>query len=510
MAVFQLEKWGGEMRVLMAGFKHETNSFGSHRADWAAFERGEIFPKPVHGQAMLDMVAKVDMSATGFVRRAREKGWTIVPSLWCGAVPSSYVTDDAFERICATILHDVRGLDFDAIYLELHGAAMTESFDDAEGELLTRIRRIVGRSMPIVASLDLHANVTHAMLEQADAMVAFRTYPHVDYVKTGERAAELLERLLRNGGREALSAERLPFLISISVQGTATEPARSCYELLETMDERYGTVSSFCMGFPASDFDECGPVLWAHGTRAKEAVAQLHALLAEPSQWRLAAPPAREAVAAALRRATASARTVVVADTQDNPGVGGTASTTGMLHALLDAGAGRAFPGRVALGVLYDPAAAALAHRAGAGQRLRCALGESVEAATGPTEPPVEGDFRVLALSDGVTTFKGPKMTGFQTQLGATACLEIDGILVVVASGRIGAQDRELFRMVGIEPEAMKIIVVKSSHHFRADFESLVETPQTDILFALAPGLFPADPAVLPWKKLAPGTRLRP
>lgn len=498
------------MRVLVAGFKHETNTFASHRADWAAFERGESFPPPVHGAAMLEMLMKVDISATGFAHQAHARGWTLVPSLWCGAVPSSYVTDDAFERICAHILADVQRQDFDAIYLELHGAAMAESFDDAEGELLTRIRRIVGPHMPIVVSLDLHANVTQCMLEQADAMVAFRTYPHIDYVKTGERAAELLERLLRHGAREALAAERLPFLISINSQGTASEPAKGCYELLEAVDARLGTVSSFCMGFPAADFAECGPVFWSHGARAAEAIALLHERLAEPVQWRLQALSAKDAVAAAVARAAASAGAVVIADTQDNPGTGGTSSTTGMLHALLNAGAGRAFPGRVTLGVLYDPVTAALAHRAGVGHILQCAIGESVQTPTGASEPPVAGAFRVLALSDGVTVFKGPKMTGFQTRLGPSACLEIEGIRVVVASGRIGAQDRELFRMVGVEPEAMKIIVVKSSHHFRADFAALVEEPSTDILFALAPGMLPVDPADLPWKKISAATRLRP
>ena len=498
------------MRVLVAGFKHETNTFASNRADWAAFERGETFPKPVHGDAMLEMISKVDVSASGFARQARSYGWTVVPSLWCGAVPSSYITDLAFEKICETILADVRQLAFDAIYLDLHGAAMSESFDDAEGELLKRIRDVVGPGVPVVASLDLHANVTRAMLEHADALVAFRTYPHIDYVKTGERAAELLERLLRNGGREPCHHERLPFLISVSFQSTSAEPARRCYELLEELDRRFDTVSSFCMAFPASDFAECGPVLWSYGERAHEAIALLNAHVSEPSQWRLDAPSAREAVDFALERAAASPRAVVIADLQDNPGVGGTASTTGMLHALLDAGAGRAFPGRIALGVLYDPAAAAQAHRVGVGQRLKCAIGESVETPVGPSEPPVAGEFRVLALSDGVTTFKGPKMTGFQAQLGATACLEIDGILIVVASGRVGTQDRELFRMVGIEPEAMKIIVVKSSHHFRADFERLVEAPETDIVIAHAIGLFPADPGDLPWKKLSPATRTRP
>lgn len=112
----------------------------------------------------------------------------------------------------------------------------------------------------------------------------------------------------------------------------------------------------------------------------------------------------------------------------------------------------------------------------------------------------MRAQFRVLALSDGVTTFKGPKMTGFQTQLGPTACLEIDGILVVAASGRVGTQDRELFRMVDIEPEAMKIIVVKSSHHFRADFERLVDAPATDIVIAHAIGLFRPIRATFPGK----------
>jgi len=498
------------MRVLVAGFKHETNTFAAHRADWAAFERGEMMPKPVHGPAMLEMIASVDVSASGFARQAKLRGWTLVPGFWCGAVPSSYVTDDAFEKICNTILADVRTQDFDAIYLELHGAAMSESFDDAEGELLGRVRKVVGPRMPIVASLDLHANVTEAMLRHADALVAFRTYPHTDYVQTGERAAELLDRLIRNNGREACHFERLPFLISVSVQSTSVEPARRCYELLEQLDQRFGTVSSFCMAFPASDFEECGPVLWSYGAQAREAVAMLAASVAEPSQWRLNALSAREAVDFATSRAADTNQSVIIADLQDNPGTGGTGSTTGVLHALLDSGIGRIFPHRVALGVLYDPAAAARAHEAGLGGLFDGDLGEMLDTPVGPSASPVHGQFRVAALSDGVATFKGPKMTGFEAQLGATACLEIDGVLIVVASGRIGTQDRELFRMVGIEPEAMKVIVVKSSHHFRADFEGLVENPSTDIVIAHSPALFPADPGDLPWKRLSPNIRTRP
>lgn len=498
------------MRVLIAGFKHETNTFAENLADWAAFERGETFPKPTHGQATLEMISSIDVSASGFATVARRHGWTLLPSLWCGAVPSSYVTDEAFEKICSIILSDVSSLTFDAIYLELHGAALSQSYDDAEGELLSRIRAVVGPALPIVVSLDLHANVTAAMLAHADAMVAFRTYPHIDYVKTGERAAELLERLVRHGGRESWRSERLPFLISINSQGTSSEPARSCYALLDEVDKKLGTVSSFCMGFPASDFDECAPVIWSHGARAEEAVAILSARIAEPTQWTLTAQSAHDAVKAALTRAANIARTVMIADTQDNPGIGGTGSTSGVLHALLDQAAGEAFPCRVALGVLYDPNAAARAHSVGVGGTFEGGVGESILTPAGPSEPPVKGTFRVRALSDGVAIFKGPKMTGFRTQLGASACLELNGILIVVASGRIGAQDRELLRMVGVDPEDMKIIVVKSSHHFRADFDRLVDEPEKDIFFALARGQLLVDPAELPWKKISPSTRLRP
>jgi microcystin degradation protein MlrC len=178
-----------------------------------------------------------------------------------------------------------------------------------------------------------------------------------------------------------------------------------------------------------------------------------------------------------------------------------------MLHALLAQGAGRKFPGQVALGLMYDAAAGLAAREAGVGAELELVLGTAVPTFTGlPSDPPLRGRFKVLAVSDGQCTLKGPMMTGMTVQLGACACLEIEGIRIAVVSGKKQLLDRELLRMVGIFAEQMRVIVVKSSNHFRADFQPIASA----VLVAKAAGPMAADPADLPWKQLTPGIRLRP
>jgi microcystin degradation protein MlrC len=263
------------------------------------------------------------------------------------------------------------------------------------------------------------------------------------------------------------------------------------------------------MGFPASDFDECGPVLWSHGERSREAAAALHALAAPPAQWQLNFLPAAQAVRRAIARAadTAPGRPVVIADTQDNPGAGGDSNTTGLLHALLAQGAGHHYAGQVALGMMFDPAAARIAHEAGIGAEIELALGTAVPTFTGQaSDAPVRGRFKVKALSDGKVTLAGPMMTGVSVGLGPSACLEIEGIQVAVISGKKQLLDRALLRMVGIQPEALRIVVVKSSNHFRADFQPIA----CEVMVAKAAGPMAADPADLPWRKLPSSMRRRP
>ena len=495
------------MKILVAGYQHETNTFAPSQADWAAFNRGDSFPAFVHGAAMLDKMRGVNIPIGGFIDAAKTRGWQLVPSSWCGAIPSAHVTEDAFERIAASILADAAVGNFDAVYVDLHGAAVATHVDDTEGELIGRIRAVVGPALPIVASLDLHANVTTRMLAEADALVSYRSYPHVDMAATGELAAMLLARRVQLGRREPTVSRRLPFLIPLNAQSTWMEPAKSLYEELVELDRDLGTVSSFCMAFPAADFDECAPMVWSHGARAEDAVHRLYARTAEPTQWRLDVVDAAEAVRKAVALAAHRSAPVVLADTQDNPGAGGDSNTTGMLRALLQQGAGRAYPGQVALGLLFDPVAAERAFTAGVGATLALSLGRAVPTFTGDlSDAPVQGEFKVRGVSDGAVTLKGPMMTGLTIELGPCACVEIEGVLVVIASGKKQLLDRELFRFVGIAPETMKILVVKSSNHFRADFTPIA----SEIIVAKAAGPMAADPADLPWRKLATTTRTRP
>lgn len=500
------------MRILVAGFQHETNTFAPSLADWAAFERGGDFPSYSRGDAMVSRFAGVNMPISGFMAAAAERGWSVVASVWGGAVPSSYVTVDAFERIAGDICADVTAAladGLDAVYLDLHGAAVAQHADDAEGELLARVRAVVGEAVPIVASLDLHANVTERMLTVADGLVSYRTYPHIDMADTGRLAARLLARRLARGSRQATAWRRFPYLIPLNSQSTWLEPAKALYLRLLGLDEQYAAehaTLSFCMGFPAADFAECAPMIWAHADTQAAADAAVDVLFAAASparQWDAGVLDAGAAVAKAMDRASQSDRPVVVADTQDNPGAGGDSNTTGLLRELLKRKAGERFPGGVALGLMFDAEAVQAALKAGVGAQIDIALGEAVPTFTGQlSDPPVQGRFKVERLSDGVAVYKGPMMTGVTAHVGPAACLSIEGIRIAVVSGKAQLLDRELLRMVGIEPEAMKIIVVKSSNHYRADFTPLVADPSTDVITAKAAGPMAADAADLPWKKL--------
>lgn len=499
------------MRIFVAGFQHETNTFAPTKADWPAFESGSAFPAFSHGEAMLERLGPTSLPMGGFIREARRRGWTLLPSAWAGASPSAQVTRGAFERIAEHIVGDARRGGFDAIYLDLHGAAVAEHVDDAEGELLQRLRAAVGPALPLLTSLDLHANVTRRMLQHASAMSAYRTYPHVDGADTGARCAALLAELWQHGKPWQTHQVRIPFLLPLNAQSTMMQPAGGVYERLAARDERSGVRLSFAMGFPAADFDECGPVVFGHGADA----AAVHKVVQDVADeitelrpdWALELFDPATAVQRALALAETSDRPVVIADTQDNPGAGADSNTTGMLHALRAADAGRRFPGRVALGLLFDPEAARIAHQAGIGAELELSVGKAVRCFDGrSSDPPLRGRFKVLSLSDGVVPLHGPMTAGSTVQLGLSAGVEIDGIRVHLVSGQCQMLDLDLFRFLGVMPEAMRLLVNKSSVHFRAAFAPIA----SHILVAVAPGPMAADPSTLPWQRLPHGMALKP
>jgi len=490
------------VRIAVGGFQHETNTFAPSKATFERFERGEGWPPLLRGDSLFEGVKAMNIPVSGFLLGMTDSRHRLVPLAWAAASPSAHVTENAYERIVGMILDDLKAaMPVDAVYLDLHGAMVTEHLDDGEGELLHRVRAIVGVRVPIVASLDLHANVTRRMQQSADLLIAYRTYPHVDMADTGERVARYLCRLLDGAPRPQLSSIRLPFLIPLQAQSTMTEPNSAIYAELAKL-ESPGAALSYTPGFPAADFPECGPVVFAYAedaSLARESARKLWGMVNEAeSDYDCPVYDPDDAVKKAMSIAASASRPVVIADTQDNPGAGGDSNTTGMLRALV---ANRAE--HAALGLIDDRIAAQVAHAAGEDAEIEIDLGGQSRI---PGDAPFHGRFRVERLSDGKFTCTGPFYRGVSMNIGPCACLRIGGVRVVVASGKPQMADQEMYRFVGIEPTKEKILVNKSSVHFRADFAPIAEI----ILVAKAPGPMLADLTEFPWKRLAPGIRVTP
>ncbi|SIO72413.1 Microcystin degradation protein MlrC, contains DUF1485 domain [Burkholderia sp. GAS332] len=486
--------------ILIAGFEHETNTFAPSKASYESFKRGEGFPPLCRGDRVLGL-RDTGIAIGGFILAAEAAGHRLIPVIWASACPSAHVTRDAYERIAGEILKAARKRNFEGVYLDLHGAMVAEHLDDGDGELLARVREVVGKDVPIVASLDLHANVTERMLCNADALVAYRTYPHVDMAETGGRTAALLERILA-GETLCRASRRLPFLIPINGMCTLSEPSKGMYGSVSASETGKVASASFAAGFPAADFPECGPVIWAYAHTAEAADKTVDLLyqrmLNNELAWGVPFLSPDEAVRDAMCSSEGASRPVVIADTQDNPGAGGDGNTMEMLHALVRHRAKGA-----AFGLIHDPNAAAAAHRAGIGARIHLSLGGQSGV---PGDTPFVGNFEVMFLSDGRCRYEGPMMNGVEAELGPMACLRVEDVLIAVSSSKAQMLDRNLYRVVGIQPEAMKILVNKSSVHFRADFEPIAQK----VIVAKAPGPATADPADIPWKRLPFGIRTRP
>ncbi|MCF8469875.1 MAG: M81 family metallopeptidase, partial [Parvibaculum sp.] len=266
------------MRIAVGGFQHETNTFAPAKADYAAFAQADAWPELQCGPGLLSAFKGMNVPIGGFIDAAMAAGHELLPLVWCSATPSAPVTEDAFERVMAMMLEELRAAGtLDAVYLDLHGAMVTEIHEDGEGEILARIRAVIGSRTPLVASLDLHANVTDQMVAHADGLIAYRTYPHIDMAETGARAAAHLGELLSGAPRQAKAMRRLDYLIPLTAQCTLIEPAAHIYKLVGEMDGKVignGRVStvSFTTGFPPVDISQCGPVIVAYADT--EAAAQ--------------------------------------------------------------------------------------------------------------------------------------------------------------------------------------------------------------------------------------------
>lgn len=380
---------------------------------------------------------------------------------------------------------------------------VSEQVDDGEGELLRRVREAVRPDIPVIASLDFHANVTQAMFAHSDVLICYRTYPHVDMAQTGQRCAQLLDQIFR-GKKLHKQMYKLPFLIALNAQCTELEPTQSCMNLLEQLEQNNSVQMNFTPGFPAADFEECGGCIWGYSENAEQLDQAMQRYIAhvlqQETHWNMDFLSPDHAVLQALQlyQQHHSTRPVVIADTQDNPGAGGDSNTTGMLSVLH-----RHQVKNALIGLIVDPAVVQQAYQLELGQHFYAKLGGTSGIAG---DALFSAEFKIKAYSDGKFSYGGPMMHGVEADIGPSVLLEIDGIEIAVSSYKAQLLDRNMFRIFGVVPQDKSIIVVKSSVHFRADFQDMAAA----ILVAKAPGAMKADPNDLPWQKIDPDRRLVP
>jgi len=505
-------------RIAVGGFQHETNTFAPQKAGWDDFARADAWPPFLRGAEMIAAVEGFNIPIAGAIKTLQALGHELVPLCWCSAPPSSYVEEEAYEKVAGWMIEDLTAQGpFDGVYLDLHGAMVAEHLEDGEGELMRRVRDVIGGRIPLVASLDYHTNMTPAMVEHASAMVGYRTYPHIDMADTGGKAAELLDRLLRDRRVLHKAFRQIDFLIPLVWQSTLLDPAKGIFELVDEVERgtdragapagshNLGIVSlTHTPGFPPADIKECGPALVVYGydKAATEAAAdRLQAAInAKESEFAGKLWGADEAVVEAMRLAKDAARPVILADVQDNPGAGGSSDTVGLLRALIAHKARGAV-----IGMIVDPPAAEAAAAAGEGAILDRGIGAGIGFAG---ESPVEAAWRVVKLGSGNFTGTGPFYNGAKFQIGPMALLtdEASGVSAVLACKRVQAADQAMFRHVGVEPSEVPILALKSTVHFRADFQPIAEI----ILPVASPGAHITDPVELPYRNLRKGVRLRP
>jgi microcystin degradation protein MlrC len=490
------------MRIAVGGFMHETNTFVPTPTTWEDFVRAGPWPTVTEGPEILGVFRGINLAIAHFIEHSERAGHELVPLAWAAAMPAGRVTDDAFDRMSEKLVRGIETTRPDAIFLELHGAMVTESHDDGEYELLRRIRRTdAGGRVPILISLDLHGNISREMVQLTDFASSYRTYPHVDWGLSGARCAEWFDRVIA-WGKPARAFRQPPFLIPVTAGCTYVEPGGGLYETLRAIEAETGVHLSLNMGFPPADIPDVGPSVLAYGADQKSVDAaadrMLQAVLdAEPVFAAHRPLPVADAVREAMALAANAARPVVISDTQDNPGAGAPSNTTGLLAELLRQGAQRSV-----VGIMHDERAAALAHERGVGGTVD-RLGGGLN---GPGQEPLPGPWEVVAISDGKFRGTSPMLRAAETSMGKTALLRQGGVDVLVATIRQQPIHRESFTHIGVDLSTRAIIGVKSSAHFRSGFQEIAEK----VIVCLAPGENPEDPASFNFTKIRRGVRLRP
>lgn len=454
-------------RIFVSQFAHETNTFSKLPTEIADYEKIWL----LGGNAIDPRFRNTKTEIGGYIAAAEARGWEIVHGVAANATPSGKLTKACWESIRDRILSALRNAGkVDAVCLALHGAMVTETEDDAEGALLEAIRGVVGPDIPVVTTLDLHANATERMAKHATALISYRTYPHIDQFERAQQATALVEKLLKEKARAQTVVVQPPTLLGAD-SGRTTQPG-VMLDLLAKADafekEPGIHVVSVQAGFTPADIPWAGPsIAVSHdpsaAKRAKEIADELARDIWETRDKRSSRWLSIAELIEKIRADDGKGGPLVVGDGTDNPGGGAYGDGTNILKGLLDAGVRD-----VALGALCDPEAVQAGMKAGVGETVTIDLGGKIDPAMGG--PPIRVAGKVRVLSNGDHVNDGPMHAGVATSMGPTMMLEVEGIDIVVCTLRLQTRDLQVFLSQGVDPRRKRTVVVKSVHHFRAAF----------------------------------------
>lgn len=465
------QKSSMKFRVFSCSIMHETNSFSLVPADLDRFRnQGEL----LLDDQVIEAHSGAKSELGGVLDLAEEFNWNLTLPLFAHATPSGPVSDTTFEKFWKIISVSLASKDdWDGVLLSLHGAMIVASCPDAEGELVSRVRGHVGQEVPIAVTFDVHANVSPTLAQHANILSTYRTTPHTDQHETAQRAGRLLHRAMNKEIAPQLVYAQRPMFSALDMGRTASGhgPMVDILRRAETeLRSQEGLLEiSVNAGFDWSDKKNTGPSVVVTYDAGAETQAQAVADRLIDFAWEtreiktIGLLPIEDTLAQA-REAVARGKTLLIGDYTDCPGAGAPGDATDLLAAFIASGIED-----VAYASIADPTAVLRCQMAGINATVLLNLGGKLDPRFGGGPLTVTG--RVEALSDGVYTRKGPYFTGTQSSLGPSALLDINGLKVVIASYSKQIEDREQFRIFGINPEEMSVVICKAINHFRADYE---------------------------------------
>ncbi len=471
-------------KVAIAGFALEANSFSpvSTREDFekSCWHEGAIITE------LARQTSNLPAEVTGFYARMDEKGaWTPVPTIVIGAPPGGPVVKAVWTEFMEKLEKSLRAaMPVDAVYVSNHGASSAEHLDDTEGDMMSLIREIVGPDVPVIATHDLHCNVSERTVDALDALISYRTNPHVDQRERAAEAADLLVEML-SGMKTQKAFIRMPItppsVTLLTARGPYADLVKMGTAMMQTPTEGPIANVSVSAGFVFSDLPKCGITICVT-SRGDLAAAQRCALKLARAAWadRARYVPDMLEIPEAIEKAKQTAVPLLFADVADNPGGGGRGNTSWLLSAFNAA----KIPG-VLLGVFIDPALAQQAHQAGEG----CEFDAVFNATESQFSKRFAGRARVLKLTDGEGLGRRGILRGKKFSLGPSALIELvdTGTRVVVGSLRRQLCDPAMLEMHGIDIATVRILIVKSRGHYRAGFDEFF--PESQIFDVDSPGL---------------------